>query len=105
MLQQGLAAELGQHVDRIDSRVNKVTQDEVDNSILTAEWDGRLGPFLGERRKPGSLTAGEYDAQHADPHKFSGPLFQAARHSGKQKIHSFGHPARMSGMSQTSFRR
>ena len=71
VLQQGLAAELGQHIDGIDSRVDEVAQHEVDNPVLAAKRYGRFGPFVGQRRQSGSLAAGEDDAQYAYPHRFN----------------------------------
>ena len=68
VLEQRLAAELRQHIDRIDSRVDEITQDEIDDPVLAAERNGRFGPFLRQRIEPGSLAAGQYDAQHADAH-------------------------------------
>ena len=65
VLEQGLAAELGQHVDRIDAGVDEIAQHEIDDAVFAAERDGRFGPFPGKRIKPGSLTAGEDDSQHA----------------------------------------
>src|SRR5262249_28052482 len=69
MLQQRLAAELGQYIDRIDSGVNKVTEDEIDNAILAAERHGRFGPLLGQRKQPGALAPGKHDSQDAYAHK------------------------------------
>ena len=68
VLQQRLAAELRQHVDRVDAGVDEIAQDEIDDAILAAERNGRFGAFLGQRIEPGSFTAGEHDAQHADSH-------------------------------------
>ena len=70
MLQERLAAELRQHIDRINARVDEVAQHEVDDPILASKGDGRFGPFVGKRSKPCSLAAGEDDTQYAYPHKF-----------------------------------
>ena len=48
----------------------KLLKDEIDDPVLASKRDGRFGPFLGQRRQPGSLAAGEDDAQYAYPHKF-----------------------------------
>ena len=69
VLQQRLAAELRQHVDRVDSGVDEVAQDEIDDAVLAAKGNGRFGPLLGERIKPRSLAAGQHDAQHPNAHK------------------------------------
>ena len=50
VLQQGLTLELGQDVDRVDSRVHEIAQHEVDNPILAPEWHGGLASLLGERK-------------------------------------------------------
>ena len=70
MLQQALAAELGQHVDGVDSRVDEVAQHEIDDPVFAAERNGRFGPLISQGRQPGALTAGEDDAEYAYPHKF-----------------------------------
>ena len=62
VLEQRLAAELRQDIDRIDARVDEVAQDEIDDPVLAAERDGRLGPFLCERIEPSALAAGQHDA-------------------------------------------
>ena len=68
VLEQRLAAELRQHVNRVDSRVDEVAQDEIDDSVFPAERNGGFRPFPRERIKPSALTAGQYDAQRADSH-------------------------------------
>ena len=70
VLQQRLAAELRQHIDGIDPRVDEIAQHEVDDPVLAAKGDGRFGPFVGKRSQPRSLAAGEDDAQYAYPHRF-----------------------------------
>ena len=70
MLEKRLAAELGQHINRINSRVDEITQHEVDDPVLASKRDGRFGPLVGKGSQPCSLAAGEDDAQYAYPHKF-----------------------------------
>ena len=65
VLEQRLAAELGEHIDGVDSGIDEIAQDEIDDPIFAAERDGGLGTFPGKRKEPGSFTAGEDDAQHA----------------------------------------
>src|ERR1035438_6667767 len=104
VLQQGLAAELGEHIDGVDPRVDEVAQHEVDNPVLASKRDGRFGPFIGKRSQPRSLAAGEDDAQHAYPHRFYALLFQGGRGSGKYKIDLRGAPrSRRTAISQTIF--
>src|SRR5262245_54029471 len=69
VLQQGLAAELCQYIYGMDPRVNKITQDEIDNPVFAAEWNSRLGAFARQWVKAGTLSAGENNAQHADIHR------------------------------------
>ena len=66
MLKQRLAAELSQHVDGVDPGVNKIAEDEIDDPVFAPERNCGLGAFLGEGEQPGSLAAGEHDAQHTD---------------------------------------
>ena len=68
VLQQRLAAELRQHVNRIDAGVDEIAEDEIDDAVLPAERNGRFGPFLGQRREPRALPAGQHDPQDANPH-------------------------------------
>jgi len=76
VLQQRLAAELRQHVDRVDARVDEVAEHEVDDTVLASERNGRLGPLLGQRVEPRSFPAGQYDAQHAYAHSLcQSPIF------------------------------
>jgi hypothetical protein len=66
MLEQRLAAELGEHVDRVDSGVDEIAEDKVDYPVYASEGNRRLGAFPSEGKEPSSLAAGKYDAQHAD---------------------------------------
>ncbi len=74
VLQQRLALELNQDVDGIDSRVDQVAEDEVDNPITAAKWDGRLGTLFGERIEARPLTPGQHKRKHSQLHfeRFSG---------------------------------
>ena len=53
MLQQALAAELRQDVDRVNAGVDEVAQDEIDDPVFAAKRNGRLGAFLRQRDKAG----------------------------------------------------
>ena len=75
VLQQRLALELRQHVDRINARVDQVAQDEIDDPILASERNRRLGAFLGQRIEPGTLAAGEHDSQYAQSHTVKRQLY------------------------------
>ena len=57
VLQQALAAELRQDVNRVNAGVDEVAQDEIDDAVFAAKRNGRLGAILRQRVKPGSLTA------------------------------------------------
>ncbi len=63
MLEQRLAAELSEHVDRVDSGIDKIAEDEIDDPVFTSERNRRLGAFPREGKEPGSFAAGQYDAQ------------------------------------------
>jgi hypothetical protein len=39
--------------------VNAVGQGDVDNAVLTSEWDGRFGAIAGEGEEPFASTTGE----------------------------------------------
>ena len=68
VLQERLAAELGQHVDRIDTRVDKVAEYEIDDAVFATERDRGFGALLGEGIEPCTLPSGQHDAQHAQLH-------------------------------------
>jgi len=48
VLEQRLTAELGEHVDRIESGVNEVAEDEIDDPVFAAEGNRRLDAFPSE---------------------------------------------------------
>ena len=54
VLQQRLAAELGKHVDGMNSGINQIAENEIDDPVLASEGHRRLGafPVSGESRVP-----------------------------------------------------
>src|SRR5205085_8845795 len=68
MLEQRLAAELGQHVNGIDARVDEIAQDEIDDAVFASERNGWFRPFPRKRVEARALAAGQYDAQHSNSH-------------------------------------
>ena len=64
MLQQRLAEELSEHVNRVNARIDEVAQDKIDDPVLASEWNGGLGAFAGQRIEPGAFTSGQHDAQN-----------------------------------------
>jgi hypothetical protein len=62
MLEQRLAAELSEHIDRVDSGIDEIAENKIDDSVLTSERHRRLGAFPRKWKEPGSLATGEYDA-------------------------------------------
>jgi hypothetical protein len=65
MLEQRLAAKLGEHVDRMDSGVDEIAEDKIDDPVFASEGNRWLGAFPREGKEPSSLAAGEDDAQHS----------------------------------------
>jgi len=65
MLEQRLAAELGEHVDRIDSGIDEIAQDEIDDPVFASKGNRRFGAFPRKWKQPGSFATGEHDAQNA----------------------------------------
>ena len=49
MLEQGLALELDQDVNRVDARVDQVAQNEIDDPVPPAEGDRRFGALANIR--------------------------------------------------------
>ncbi len=70
---------LGQDAHGIDAGVDAVGQGEVDDAVLTAEGDGRLGGFLRQNLQAAALAAGQ---QHGD-YAF---LLKIHGHSSLQEI-------------------
>ncbi len=68
VLQEALAAELGQYVDRVNTGVDEVAENEIDDPVFSAKWNGWLGAFLRQWIEPGPLTAGEDNSEHAQFH-------------------------------------
>ena len=68
VLQQRLAAELGQHIDGINAGIDEVAQHEVDDAILASERNRGFGALLGERVEPGAFSTGQDDAEHTQSH-------------------------------------
>ena len=62
MLEQRLAAELGEHVDRVDSRIDEIAEDEINDAVFTSEGNCRFGAFSREGKEAGSFAAGKHDA-------------------------------------------
>ena len=92
VLQQRLAAELRQHIDRVDAGVDEITQDEIDDPVFPAERNGRFGPFLGKREEPGALASRQHDSQYAYAHAFHQRPIVSGRRRGWQGETSGCHP-------------
>jgi hypothetical protein len=69
VLEQRLALELGEHVDRVDARVDEVAQDEVDDAVLAPERHRRLRPLLGQGKEAGTLPPGQDDPENPQSHR------------------------------------
>jgi hypothetical protein len=57
---QGLRFVLDEQIDGIDTGVDDVTQDKVDDSVPSPEWHRRFGAHSGKREKTPTLTTGKY---------------------------------------------
>src|ERR1700722_9260665 len=88
MLQQGLALELDQNINRIDARVNQITEYEIHDPVSTPEGNGRLRPLLGKRVEARALTSGQHKCEHAHLH-FMSLRFKCSdhAHSGRKASH------------------
>ena len=64
MLQQRLAAELGEHIDRVDSGIDEITENEIDDPVFASERNRRLGALPREGEEPGPFATGKYNAQY-----------------------------------------
>ena len=64
MLQQRLALELDQDIDRIDAGIDQIAENEIDDPVTAAKGYRRLRSFLGQRIKAGSLPAGQHKREH-----------------------------------------
>jgi hypothetical protein len=60
---EAVALVLGEHHDLAVAAVGQVGQREVDEPVVPAEGNRRLGPVERERQQPLPLTAGQYDAE------------------------------------------
>jgi hypothetical protein len=68
VLEQRLALELGEDVDRVDAGVDEVRQDEVDDAVLAAEGHRGLGALLGQREQARALAARHHHPEDPEPH-------------------------------------
>jgi hypothetical protein len=82
MLEKRLAAKLGEHVDRMDSGIDEIAEDKIDDPVLTSEGNRWLGAFPCEGKEPSSFAAGEDDAQHSKVHR-------SLRGEGKLSLRDF----------------
>src|SRR5438552_1849367 len=68
MLQQRLTLELRKNVDGINTRVDEIAQDEVDDSVAAPKRYCRFCPFLSQRIKARSLSACEHKRENPKLH-------------------------------------
>ena len=61
MLQQRLRLELREHIDGQNTRIYEVGENEIDNSVPSAEWYRRFGPVLRQRMETFASTARQND--------------------------------------------
>ena len=66
--------ELGQAVDLVDPGVDAVGDRDVDEAVVGAERDRRLGALLGERVQPASGSASQDDGCAAAQRRLSAQL-------------------------------
>jgi hypothetical protein len=71
VLEQRLALELSEDISGIDSGVDQIAENEVNNPVFPAEGDSRLGSVFGQRIKAGSLSAGKHHCENSTIHGFS----------------------------------
>src|SRR6185503_2543547 len=83
VLQQRLAAELCEHVDRVDSGIHKIAENEVDDSILAAEGNCRFRALAGQRIEARSFSSGEHDSQYPAAKRYR---IRLLRHEPSQKF-------------------
>ncbi len=62
MLQQRLAAELREHVDRMDPGIHKIAQNKIDDPVFPAERDCGLGALPRQGVQPGSFSPSQHNA-------------------------------------------
>ena len=88
MLDKRLRAPLNQHVNRVNSRVYEIGQDEIDNPVLAAKGHRRLGAVAGQRMQPARPALRPSPSQasslptHPAVNRLSHPRFILGRRSG-----------------------
>ncbi len=70
---------LGQHGHVGEAGVHRVRQGEVDDPVLAAERDARLGAHLGEHGQPLTLAPGQDQGQDRCRHASDSPMRRVAR--------------------------
>ena len=68
VLHQTLRFELRQNKNTVDSAVDKVAQDKVDNTVFPSERNGRFCPLIGQGRESGSFSAGKNHSKNRCSH-------------------------------------
>jgi hypothetical protein len=65
VLEQRLAAELREYINGVDSRIHKIAENEINDSVLSAKGNGWLGALSGQRIEPGPFSSCKHDSQHS----------------------------------------
>src|SRR6185503_6098916 len=63
VLEQRLAAELCEYINRIDSRIHKIAENEINDPVLPPKGNGWLGAFSRKRVEPGAFSSRQHDSQ------------------------------------------
>src|SRR5579863_2357919 len=68
MLQQALALELDQDVDQVQSGIDQVAEDEINDAIAPAKRYRRLRAFFGQGIEPRPFAARQHECYHPNLH-------------------------------------
>ena len=60
VLDQRLGAPLNQDVNRVNSRIHQIGEDEIDDPVLPAKRHCRFGALAGQRMQPAAEPSGHY---------------------------------------------
>src|SRR5579872_1870609 len=64
MLQQRLAEELSENVNRVNAGIDEVAEHKIDDPVLPSEGNRGLSAFASQRIEPSPFASGQHNAQN-----------------------------------------
>src|SRR5690349_8823134 len=68
MTQERLALELDKHINRVQARIDKIAEHEINNSILAPKRNRRLGALFGQWKETVTPASGKDKCDYVTRH-------------------------------------